>query len=719
MNVLIYNDLKNSYLSHISFRILILFFLSMLLSCGSDSDTGNSELNDKVGVSLPQNLKMALPANGQLNAYLSLDGGQRQAMNVNVSDNNANISLGGLATGSHKVKIEFEFVYNNNPANPITLASVTRTLALGAGSNSLSIGKDDYTTSGFDWDGDGIDNLQELIDGTSPIARVVVSTISGNTSEDGGSASFSLVLSSLPAANVDLSVQSTNQNEGDVDISQVTFTPANWNMPQVITVTGVNDNLNDGDVVYQITLSAAVSTDADYSNYKPADITLTNIDNPTASVLPVDSSLLNGASLIVIFFGREMDPVLLTLSGSMNSDGGVWSSVSVINDTLSIKPKTRWAEGAQTLSFNAFSIDGVELGVQTINYTVDDSAPTVTFNPASGAAIQNKTPVAIIFSDSMQKSSFLASGDIWNESDQTVIWSSQVVADDTATLNPASSWKDGSKSLVLSANDLAGNALVTQSASYTVDTTIPGIVSITPNGLSPAVGVLSTGTSVKIEFTKSMSVTSLKASGSLWNESDQGLWSSSKGENNNILTLSPAKLWSLSAKTLTLDVSDINANKLATLTLNYSVGCPVGTSIDLCSSGFDDCNSNYADGCEVNLTNDDNNCKSCGNICNDVNACTIGTCSASQCSAAPSDSLCGADSVVLGACAGSTTCSYTGTQTRTVTPKICTANGCANGTSSSTTVSCVIKPNPDGSSCGAFGYTCGGGSCLCPTCVIQ
>ena len=37
----------------------------------------------------------------------------------------------------------------------------------------------------------------------------------------------------------------------------LTFTPANWNTPQTVTVTGVDDAIDDGDVAYTIVTAAA------------------------------------------------------------------------------------------------------------------------------------------------------------------------------------------------------------------------------------------------------------------------------------------------------------------------------------------------------------------------------------------------------------------------------------------------------------------------------
>jgi hypothetical protein len=64
----------------------------------------------------------------------------------------------------------------------------------------------------------------------------------------------------------------------------VTFTPANWNTPRTITVTGVNDNIADGNQNFTIITGAAVSADPKYSGLAVADVQATNIDNDIAQV---------------------------------------------------------------------------------------------------------------------------------------------------------------------------------------------------------------------------------------------------------------------------------------------------------------------------------------------------------------------------------------------------------------------------------------------------
>ncbi len=60
-----------------------------------------------------------------------------------------------------------------------------------------------------------------------------------------------------------------------------------------------------------------------------------------------------------------------------------------------------------------------------------------------------------------------------------------------------------------------------------------------------------------------------------------------------------------------------------------SATCGVGT----CSTGFANCDSVAANGCEVDITSDANNCGGCGNVCTGGTACGAGTCNQSSCAA--------------------------------------------------------------------------------------
>src|SRR5438132_1506095 len=78
-------------------------------------------------------------------------------------------------------------------------------------------------------------------------------------------ATFTIVLNSKPTAPVTIGLSSNDTTEGTVSPASVIFTPANWNVARTVTVTGVNDAIDDGDIAYSIVTAAATSADGNYN----------------------------------------------------------------------------------------------------------------------------------------------------------------------------------------------------------------------------------------------------------------------------------------------------------------------------------------------------------------------------------------------------------------------------------------------------------------------
>ena len=55
-------------------------------------------------------------------------------------------------------------------------------------------------------------------------------------------------------------VASSDTGEGTVSADNLSFTTTNWNADQTVTITGVADNLSDGDQSYAIRLLADNTT---------------------------------------------------------------------------------------------------------------------------------------------------------------------------------------------------------------------------------------------------------------------------------------------------------------------------------------------------------------------------------------------------------------------------------------------------------------------------
>ncbi|MFS4449701.1 HYR domain-containing protein [Maribacter sp. 2307UL18-2] len=129
-----------------------------------------------------------------------------------------------------------------------------------------------------------------------PENTVVVTPTTLQTSESSGTATFDVVLPFEPSGDVVFDIASDNEQEGTVSLSSITFDESNWDIPQTITVTGVDDDVQDGDTDYTIILTTDTSlTDelSGYYNVNPSDISVTNLDNDMAGV---SVSASNGAT---------------------------------------------------------------------------------------------------------------------------------------------------------------------------------------------------------------------------------------------------------------------------------------------------------------------------------------------------------------------------------------------------------------------------------------
>ena len=119
-----------------------------------------------------------------------------------------------------------------------------------------------------------------------------VSQISGDTDENRSTAYFTVSLSSAPDDgdnsttndNVTITLSSSDTSEGTISSSDssLTFTAANWNSVRTVTVTGVADNLSDGDQSYTIVLTGDNQTsDLRFANVDPPDVSVRNLDYTT------------------------------------------------------------------------------------------------------------------------------------------------------------------------------------------------------------------------------------------------------------------------------------------------------------------------------------------------------------------------------------------------------------------------------------------------------
>ena len=119
---------------------------------------------------------------------------------------------------------------------------------------------------------------------------LVVDTGDGvSTSETGTTDTFTVVLDSQPTDTVTVEITGLDAGEHSLAPSTtLTFTTGNWATAQTVTLTGVNNNVVDGDQTYDLTLTP---TGGGYDSVMAPTVSVTNTDTDTAELSIADMSV--------------------------------------------------------------------------------------------------------------------------------------------------------------------------------------------------------------------------------------------------------------------------------------------------------------------------------------------------------------------------------------------------------------------------------------------
>ena len=268
---------------------------------------------------------------------------------------NASLEISLTGTPSSEVYMDFVNIDNSEIAvssstltfTPINW-NVTQTITIDPqldfivdGNQNFNLGLSVNSTSTLNCYSNLSDTLfpTEIIDIDQPGFTIV--SIDNLTDESGDEGSFSIVMNSKPSGFVDLVLTSSDLTEGSLQAT-VTFSPLNWNIPQIITVTGLPDPvpIQDGAINFQIITGAVSSTDTDYSAIDP-----TTID---------DVAMIN----------QDLD-----------GDGATWSAT---NETLTeVDTDTKGTKAHLDSSNNLYVQDA---GSDTKTPVLDESGGLISFN---------------------------------------------------------------------------------------------------------------------------------------------------------------------------------------------------------------------------------------------------------------------------------------------------------------------------------------------------
>ena len=168
---------------------------------------------------------------------------------------------------------------------------------------------------------------------TSSGPGITLGAVSGNTSEDGTTATFTAVLDIAPTSNVVLDVSSDYPGEVSFDLSQLTFTDQNWDTPQTITITGLDDSDEDGDI--DVTITVAVDdalSDAAYAGLSETT-TVTNEDDDFPNIV-ITEFMYNTP-------GTDDEWIELYNSNGSDVDISTWT-LNVGTNTFTFPPSTNF-----------------------------------------------------------------------------------------------------------------------------------------------------------------------------------------------------------------------------------------------------------------------------------------------------------------------------------------------------------------------------------------
>lgn len=175
---------------------------------------------------------------------------------------------------------EVAFDRNNwNESQTITVSAVDDDWAEGAHETVIR-----HETSSDDplYSAQPVDEVRVEIEDNNQ-AGLAVSPTAVTVSEDGRTGSYTVTLTSQPTAAVTVEVITTAQINADA--LSLTFEPALWDEPQIVTISAVDDNVIESRTHETVVVHKASSSDSTYDGVPGVNVDVTILDNDGLRVL--------------------------------------------------------------------------------------------------------------------------------------------------------------------------------------------------------------------------------------------------------------------------------------------------------------------------------------------------------------------------------------------------------------------------------------------------
>ena len=207
---------------------------------------------------------------------------------------------------------------------------------------------------------------------------------------------YTVVLDTMPSASVVIAIESVGTAAVTVSPASLRFTTTNWNTAQTVTVTGMNDNVDQGNRSVTIT-HTATSDDTNYSGISIAPVTATVVDGvpPAPATMPT-ITITGGPSPIT-----EGAAAVFTVSRS----GAVTAPLPVL---LRVRETTTGGQDFVATAQEGVKTVTIPSGAATAPYTVPtvddntaepDGMVTVTLNSSSAYLVGSPSAASVNVND--------------------------------------------------------------------------------------------------------------------------------------------------------------------------------------------------------------------------------------------------------------------------------------------------------------------------------
>ena len=321
---------------------------------------------------------------------------------VTVTDDDAvSVSKSGLTvvegeSGTYTVAL------TSQPGGPVTVTpSSGNAAAMVSGALTFTTGNwssaQTVTVTGVDNDVDGDDvtlTVRHAVTGygTVKAASVTVKVTDDDTAgvtvspaaltiAEGAEGTYAVALDSQPLGSVTVEVTSDDADVAAVS-GDLTFTTGNWDTAQTVTVSGVDNDVDGGDVT--LTVSHGVTGYGTVSNADAVTVKVTDDDTAGVTVSPAALTMAEGAegTYAVVLTSQPGGPVTVTpssgnaaamVSGALTFTTGNWSSAQTVTVT-GVDNDVDGDDVTLTVSHGVQGYGAVTAGGVTVTVTDNDEA---------------------------------------------------------------------------------------------------------------------------------------------------------------------------------------------------------------------------------------------------------------------------------------------------------------------------------------------------------